>query len=231
MLLLTITQAVIAINERGESERVSRTSAEVGIASGGGTAVASGEPYPLSSDRPHAVPAGASCDEPCLLPRELRRTAPGAAGGAVEMVQRLRGAQDWWHMATAPTPTPTPDPPTSTPTLRPRPTNVSPTSTPVPAVPRPTTPPAPPVAAGDIAAAICALPWPCQEALDVARHESGMRWVWNTQGSGACGPFQTLPCVGWMDLGAHLAEAYRKWKACNGGSFYCAWYQWWRSDD
>lgn len=89
-----------------------------------------------------------------------------------------------------------------------------------------------PMGSGDIASAICALPWPCQEALYVANHESGIRWVFNLAGSGACGPFQTLPCVGMVvegsgDIDAHLAEAYRKWKACSGGSFQCHWYNWW----
>lgn len=56
--------------------------------------------------------------------------------------------------------------------------------------------------------------------------ESGSSWAVNPS-SGACGPMQTLPCVGWMNPKVHFDEAYRKWAACNGGSFYCAWYQWW----
>lgn len=131
------------------------------------------------------------------------------------------------------TPTPTPEPtPTPTPTYTPTP---EPTNTPTP-TPPPTATPVPTqravataaiVPTGSLHAAICALPWPCAEALNVCQRESGCRWVYNAQGSGACGPFQTLPCVGWMNLEAHLAEAYRKWRACNGGSFACDWYRYW----
>lgn len=106
---------------------------------------------------------------------------------------------------------------------------ISPTSTPRPISPTvipSQKPQAPILASGSIADAICALPWPCQEALYVAHHESGVSWAINSS-SGACGPMQTLPCVGWGDINAHLAEAYRKWINCRGGSFYCAWYQWW----
>jgi hypothetical protein len=122
-------------------------------------------------------------------------------------------------------PTPTPEP-ASTGLVEPL--DVPPTPKPVqPTAIPPTRPPAPVVATGTMAEAICAIPWPCQEALSVCQKESGCSWVWNTTGSGACGPFQTLPCVGWGDIDAHLAEAYRKWKACGGGSFDCAWRQFW----
>lgn len=81
---------------------------------------------------------------------------------------------------------------------------------------------------GSIAELICSYDWPCEEALYVSWHESGHQlWVLNYEGSGACGLFQTLPCVGYGDIEANLDEAYRKWLACNGGSFWCAWYQWW----
>ena len=83
----------------------------------------------------------------------------------------------------------------------------------------------------EIRAIICdpQFAWPCEEALYVSWHES----KWNPEAvnttSGACNLFQTLECVGpgWAGLQAHMAEAYRKWLACSGGSFQCAWYNWW----
>ena len=84
-----------------------------------------------------------------------------------------------------------------------------------------------PIPTGDIASAICSYAWPCQEALSVCQKESHCSWVYNTTGSGACGPMQTLPCVGFGNLTAHLNEAFRKWKSCQGGSFYCDWYRYW----
>lgn len=105
-----------------------------------------------------------------------------------------------------------------------------PTSTKVPR-PKPTPvqgpPPPAPAPMADWQSLVCSYPWPCQEALYVIRHESGGNHTAINPNSGACGLFQTLPCVGYNNLEAHLAEAYRKWSGCGGGSFQCAWYNWW----
>lgn len=48
----------------------------------------------------------------------------------------------------------------------------------------------------------------------------------NTQGSGACGPFQTLYCAG-LTPEEHYAAAYAKWLD-GGGSFDRHWRNFWR---
>jgi len=69
--------------------------------------------------------------------------------------------------------------------------------------------------------------WPRAEAEYVADHEGG----WDacqfntTQGSGACGWFQELPCEG-LEPAIQIAVALRKYHAC-GDSFECDWYRWW----
>lgn len=99
-----------------------------------------------------------------------------------------------------------------------------PTPTPPPAV---TTAVAPPVKPqeGSIEALICSYPWPCQEALAVARAESGLHpYAYNA--SGACGLFQLLPCA-CVDPVCNVEYAYRvKWLPTR--SFYTHWYAYWR---
>lgn len=69
--------------------------------------------------------------------------------------------------------------------------------------------------------------WPVGEARAVTGREGGSDLCqFNTQGSGACGPFQDLPCPG-LDWGVQIATSFGKWEAC-GGSFECGWYRWWR---
>lgn len=68
--------------------------------------------------------------------------------------------------------------------------------------------------------------WAVDEALYVISRESGGDPnVYNRQGSGACGLFQTLPCE-CLDPACNVAVAYRKWVG-GGESFYAAWYQYW----
>lgn len=74
---------------------------------------------------------------------------------------------------------------------------------------------------------ILTVEWPREEAEYVADHEGG--WdacQFNTQGSGACGWFQELPCQG-LEPEVQIAVARSKWSNC-GYSFECAWYRWWR---
>ena len=77
-------------------------------------------------------------------------------------------------------------------------------------------------------AAASAYSWDMAEVAYIFENESEANpYSLNLEGSGACGCFQTLPCVGHGDAAANAAEAWRKYSACNGGSFYCDWYRWW----
>ena len=117
-----------------------------------------------------------------------------------------------------------PDTPVPTPTFSPTPTFIpQPTSTPVPnyrsgygySIDRW----APLVA--DIFPS-----WAVEEALGVIYHESkGDPYVYNFQGSGACGLFQLLPCT-CINPECNVYQAYLKWRD-GGQSFYRHWYQWW----
>ncbi len=70
--------------------------------------------------------------------------------------------------------------------------------------------------------------WSREEAEYVADHEGGWDLCQlNTQGSGACGWFQLLPCpIDGLTPEGQIRGAYAKWLSC-GGSFDCAWYRWW----
>jgi len=126
---------------------------------------------------------------------------------------------------------------TPAPTLTPTP--ILPTPTPIP--PTPTPPPAPAPRAAAQAASyggftytveqwrdmVCAYAWPCDEALNVIKHESGGDPnVYNHEGSGACGLFQLLPCEG-TDPATNIAGAFRKWLD-GGRDFFAHWYRYWR---
>lgn len=145
--------------------------------------------------RPHVVG-----ESPPWMPT----TAPTAA-----LVVRSTGVaaiaadpRELWPEAVTPEPTPTPTP------------------APTPAVALATA-----YSAGSIEALICSYPWPCQEALNVARHESGLQSIYNREGSGACGIFQLLPCV-CIDPVCNIGYAYAvKWAPTQ--SFYTHWYRWW----
>ncbi len=113
--------------------------------------------------------------------------------------------------------------PTAVPTRQP---TAVPTRVPVQPTKVPAPPPVVPVDSNDMVAVICSMPWPCQEALFVVSHEGGLRWVYNYAGSGACGPFQLLPCQGWQNIVVHVQGAYVKWLD-GGGSFCKHWYKFW----
>ena len=70
--------------------------------------------------------------------------------------------------------------------------------------------------------------WPRADAEYVADHEGGWDLCqFNTQGSGACGWFQILPCppLGLTPEG-QIAAAYAKWLD-GGGSFERHWFRFW----
>ena len=71
--------------------------------------------------------------------------------------------------------------------------------------------------------------WPRADAEYVADHEGGWDLCqFNTQGSGACGWFQILPCpqLGLTPEG-QIAAAYNKWLD-GGGSFERHWFRFWK---
>jgi len=69
--------------------------------------------------------------------------------------------------------------------------------------------------------------WDYDEAMRVVAAEGGDdACQFNTSGSGACGPFQILPCSG-LSLEANVASAFAKFRD-GGGSFERHWYRFWR---
>jgi len=99
------------------------------------------------------------------------------------------------------------------------------TATPVPPTPRPAPPPPPPAAgAADVLAIIGAYPWPFDEAVAVARCESGLNPNARNP-SGATGLFQIIggnPAM--FDPAANAAAAYSKY--LDGVSRGNRWYHW-----
>lgn len=70
--------------------------------------------------------------------------------------------------------------------------------------------------------------WPLADAAYIRSHEGGDDLCqFNTQGSGACGPYQLLPCAdAYLTWPGQIAGAYAKFLD-GGRSFYRHWLQWW----
>lgn len=71
--------------------------------------------------------------------------------------------------------------------------------------------------------------WPRADAEYVADHEGGWDLCqFNTQGSGACGWFQILPCPSdGLTPQGQISAAYNKWLD-GGGSFERHWFRFWK---
>lgn len=70
--------------------------------------------------------------------------------------------------------------------------------------------------------------WPLAEAAYVRAHEGGDDLCqFNTAGSGACGPYQLLPCAdAYLTWPGQIAAAYAKFLD-GGRGFERHWYRWW----
>lgn len=71
--------------------------------------------------------------------------------------------------------------------------------------------------------------WDYEDAMYIVQHEGGDDFCqFNTQGSGACGPFQLLTCPqDGLTPEGQIRGAYAKWRD-GGGSFQRHWFAFWR---